>query len=165
MKKILLIFCLFLGLQMKADAVIVEPYLAPVPNYYTGSAVDFSINVGTPYYPYYCEPYYPYYCRSTYYTSGVYVSPYWNIGIGWGRPYYRHHHHHHAPSYRPHPLPPPRHHGGHHGGHIAPPHHHGGHAAPPPHRGGGHAAPPTRGHAPAHSGGGHHGGHGGGHKK
>ena len=152
MKKILLVLCFLIGFQMQANAVIVDPYLAPVPNYYTGSAIDFSINVGTPYYPYYCDPYYPYYCRRPYYSTGVYVSPYWNIGFGWGwgRPY---HHHHHHPTYRPH-----------HRSHIAPhpaPHRS---VAPAPHRST-HASSPG-GHRPSgggHRSGGHHsGGHHGG---
>ena len=107
MKKILPFLFLFFGLQMSANAVVVEPYIAPIPNYFAESVVDFSINT-SPYYQYYCDPYYPYYCRKVYYTSGVYVSPYWNIGIGfnWRGPHYHSHiyrpSHHHLTPARPH---------------------------------------------------------------
>ena len=161
MKKILLVFCFLIGFQMQADAVIVDPYLAPVPNYYSGSAIDFAINVGTPYPPY-CDPYYPYYCRRPYYSTGVYVSPYWNVGIGWGWGGYRPHYYRHVPSYRPHhshPAPPP-----------APRHYSGGHHPTPHsggiHHGGSHPAPHGGGYQGGHSGGSHGGHHpSGGHGK
>jgi len=109
MKKVLLILCLLVGFQMKADAVVVDSYITPVPNYFATGAI---INVGTPYYPYYCDPYYPYYCRNTYYSTGVYVSPYVNVNFLWGtkRPHhiYPYHHaprpisYHHAAPAHPH---------------------------------------------------------------
>ena len=122
MKKILLILCLLLGIQMHAGAVGFEPY--PVPNYYSSSAVDFSINVGSPYYPYYCEPYYPYYCRRAAYSTGVYVSPYWSVGFGWSSPYRHYYHHYHRPAPGHHFTPVHSHHTSHHGGGHRSSHHH-----------------------------------------
>jgi len=119
MKKILLIFCFLLGFQMNADAVVVESYVTPIPNYFETGTV---INAGAPYY-YDCEPYYPYYCRKIYYTTGTYISPYININLGWGRSYHRIHpyHHHITRPVHYHHSAPAR---PHHGAKISPSNHH-----------------------------------------
>ena len=176
MKKLLLIICCMVGLQLQANAIVVEP----APIYYPDSSVNFSVNWNG---PMYCEfaSCYPYCCRTYPFANSIYIDPY-NVGIsiGWGVPY-RHYRHIAPPPPAFHHRPAPVVHYANRHIHPAPNHHNVHTRYSAPNHSKMHSAHPQKSHmssshhrpssttinkgSGSHSPSGHHHGNHGGHRK